>query len=167
MSVKTEAKIGGKTNVKSSVISSEVIVADADGHIAGRLCSKVSKLLLEGNKVVIVNAEKALMSGSRKSILQEYQDWLQIASITHPKHGPFHPRRPDGLLARMIRGMLPRQKSKGIEARRRLRVYISVPTEFNKMKMTVFDDAKARKAMSYYLTMGEVASSMGWRANTT
>ena len=167
MSVKTEAKIGGKTDVRSSVLSSQVIVADAEGQIAGRLCSKVSKLLLEGNKVVIVNAEKALMSGSRKSILQEYQDWLQIASITHPKHGPFHPRRPDGLLARMIRGMLPRQKSKGIEARRRLRVYISVPREFNKMKMTVFDDAKARKAMSYYLTMGEIASSMGWRANTT
>jgi large subunit ribosomal protein L13 len=167
LSVKTEAKIGAKTDVVSSVPSSQVIVTDADGQIAGRLCSKVSKLLLEGNKVVIVNAEKALMSGSRKSILQEYQDWLQIASITHPKHGPFHPRRPDGLLARMVRGMLPRQKSKGIEARRRLRVYISVPTEFNKMKMTIFDDAKARKAMSYYLTMGEVASSMGWRANST
>ena len=167
MSVKTEAKIGGKTDVRSSVLSSQVIVADAEGQIAGRLCSKVSKLLLEGNKVVIVNAEKALMSGSRKSILQEYQDWLQIASITHPKHGPFHPRRPDGLLARMIRGMLPRQKSKGIEARRRLRVYISVPTEFNEMKMTIFDDAKARKPMSYYLTMGEIASSMGWRANST
>ncbi len=109
MSVKTEAKIGGKTDVRSSVLSNQVIVADAEGQIAGRLCSKVSKLLLEGNKVVIVNAEKALMSGSRKSILQEYQDWLQIASITHPKHGPFHPRRPDGLLARLIRGMLPRQ----------------------------------------------------------
>jgi len=165
LSVKTDAVQGGKTDAGSRVPPSQVIIADADGQIAGRLCSKVSKLLLEGNKVVIVNAEKALMSGSRKSILQEYQDWLQIASITHPKHGPFHPRRPDGLLARMVRGMLPRQKSKGIEARRRLRVYVSVPTEFNKMKMMNFDEAKARKAISYYLTMGEIASSMGWRAD--
>ena len=163
MSANTEVNKGGKTSTETGSTVNKIIIADADGQIAGRLCSKVSKLLLQGNKVVIVNAEKALISGSRKSILQEYEDWLQIASITHPKHGPFHPRRPDGILARMVRGMLPRKKSKGIEARRRLRVHISVPPEFSKMQTTSFEDAKARKAMSYYLTMAEVASSMGWR----
>ena len=163
MSANTEMDQGRRTDAGSGAPSKQTIIADADGQIAGRLCTKVSKLLLDGNKVIIVNAEKALISGSRKSILQEKQDWLQIASITHPKHGPFHPRRPDGIITRMVRGMLPRRKSRGIEAKRRLRVYISIPTEFSKMKMINFEEARARKAMSYYLTIAEVASSMGWR----
>ena len=37
---------------------------DASGQIAGRLCSKVAKLLLVGNSVVVVNADKALFSGA-------------------------------------------------------------------------------------------------------
>jgi len=41
-------------------------VIDAKGLILGRLASKVAKqLLLEDKKIYVVNAEKAVISGSR------------------------------------------------------------------------------------------------------
>lgn len=147
----------------SANIQSQVAVVDADGQIVGRFLSKVAKMLLEGQRVVIVNAEKALFSGTRNSMIEEQKKTLEISSSTHPKHGPFHPRRPDTMITKIARGMLPRKKSRGIEAQKRLRVYISVPGKYEKLEKISFEEAKARKALSYYVTVGEIASSMGWR----
>ena len=41
-----------------------------------------------------------MISGHRKNIVEEYKQFLEIASILHPKHGPFHPRRPDTIISR-------------------------------------------------------------------
>jgi large subunit ribosomal protein L13 len=138
------------------------IVVDATGHIAGRLCSYVAKLLLEGKSVVIVNAEKAFISGKRSSVIEEWHKFLEIASVVHPKHGPFHPRRPDNIIRRMVRGMLPRKRPKGISAMKRLRVYIGVPEEYAGAEFKVFDDAKIRKPESYYISIYDLARSIGW-----
>jgi len=46
------------------------IVVDATNCIAGRMCSHVSKLLLQGNKVAIVNAERAMLSGNRYKVIE-------------------------------------------------------------------------------------------------
>ena len=139
------------------------IVIDGDGHIAGRLCSNISKMLLNGQRVVIINAEKILISGSRKNIFLENTKRLEIGSIVNPKHGPFHPRRPDTYITKMIRGMLPRKKTTGIQAKKRLRVYISVPAEYEKIQSISVKNAKATKSLSYYTTIGELSSStMGW-----
>ena len=104
------------------------IVVDATNHVAGRLASHVAKLLLQGNRVSIVNCEKIMISGSRSNIVNEYKDFLKISSILNPKHGPFHPRRPDTIMTRMIRGMLPREKPSGIAAHKRLRAHIGIPS---------------------------------------
>ena len=139
------------------------IVINGDGHIAGRLCSNISKMLLNGQRVVIINAEKILISGRRKSIFFENKKRLEIGSIFNPKHGPFHPRRPDTYITKMIRGMLPREKTTGIQAKKRLRVYISVPDKYEKIQSISVKNAKATKSVSYYTTIGELCSStMGW-----
>ena len=98
----------------------ETIVVDATNCIAGRMCSHVSKLLLQGNKVAIVNAEKAMLSGDRYAVIRQYKEHLEINSVTNPIHGPLHPRRPDTMLTKMVRGMVPKQKTTGIEAFQRL-----------------------------------------------
>ena len=41
-------------------------VVDGEGLIAGRLSSKVAKMLLEGRRVRLINAEKVLLSGAKK-----------------------------------------------------------------------------------------------------
>lgn len=139
------------------------IVVDATNCIAGRMCSHVSKLLLQGNRVAIVNAEKAMLSGNRYKTIELYKEHLEINSVTNPIHGPFHPRRPDTMLAKMVRGMVPKRKTTGIEAHQRLRVYIGVPEEMKGAKMESFADSKITKPESYYISVGDVAKQIGWK----
>jgi large subunit ribosomal protein L13 len=140
------------------------IVVDGTDLIAGRLCSNVAKLLLQGNHVSIVNCENIMISGSRKNILGEYKKFLEIASILHPKHGPYHPRRPDTIISKMVRGMLPRKKSSGQDAFKRLRAYIGVPNELKSFEKIQFDNSKIRKSNAYYTSMAELGRNVGWTA---
>lgn len=150
---------------QKTVQKQKVIVVDAANCIAGRMCSHVSKLLLEGNRVAIVNAEKAMLSGNnRYKTIELYKEHLEINSVTNPIHGPFHPRRPDTILSKMVRGMVPKRKSSGITAFRRLRVYIGVPEEMKGAKMESFEDSKIRKPEAYYISVGEIAKQIGWKA---
>ena len=139
------------------------IVVDATNCIAGRMCSHVSKLLLKGNRVAIVNAEKAMLSGNRYKTIELYKEHLEINSVTNPIHGPFHPRRPDTMLSKMVRGMVPKRKTTGIEAYQKLRVYIGVPEEMKGAKMESFADSKITKPESYYISVGDVAKQIGWK----
>jgi large subunit ribosomal protein L13 len=142
----------------------KVVVVDATNCIAGRMCSHVSKLLLEGNRVAIVNAEKAMLSGNnRYKTIELYKEYLEINSVTNPIHGPFHPRRPDTILSKMVRGMVPTRKSSGITAFKRLRVYIGVPEEMKGAKMESFSDSKITKPEAYYISIGEIAKQIGWK----
>ena len=140
---------------------------DASGQIIGRMCSKVAKLLLTGNSVVIVHADKALFSGHRSNVMGAFFERLKIASVVHPKHGPFHPRTPAGIMTRMVRGMIPRTKPSGVSALRRLRVYTDVPKGMEKIAFINFDDAKATKPLAYYVPLGEVAERIGWKGAPT
>ncbi len=142
--------------------TSRPIVIDGTNHIAGRLSSSVAKLLLQGNRVVVVNAEKIMISGRKKNIVYEYDQFLKISSILHPKHGPFHPRRPDTMISRMIRGMLPRDKPSGKEALKRLRVYIGVPKDVKSLGKTQIEKAKIRKSNALYTSVGELGKNVGW-----
>jgi large subunit ribosomal protein L13 len=138
------------------------IVVDGTNHIAGRLASNVAKLLLQGNRVSIVNCENIMISGTRSNIIKEYRDFLEIASILHPKHGPFHPRRPDTIITRMIRGMLPREKTSGIKAHKRLRTYIGTPKELKSFERIQFEKAKITRTSANYTTMTELGRTIGW-----
>ncbi|RLF79623.1 50S ribosomal protein L13, partial [Thermococci archaeon] len=44
------------------------IYVDAKNHVLGRLSSHVAKLLLEGWRVIIVNAEKTVITGKKRSV---------------------------------------------------------------------------------------------------
>ena len=139
------------------------IVIDATDHIAGRLSSQVAKLLLKGNRVSIVNCEKIMISGTRENIIKEYREFLEINSIINPKHGPVHYRRPDTMITKMIRGMLPYdRKPSGKEAHKRLRAYIGSPKELKSIEKIQIEKAKIKKSSSNYTTMGELGRVIGW-----
>lgn len=140
----------------------ETLYVDASDQIAGRLSSKVAKLLLSGKRVVVVNAEKSLISGSRTSVINQWKERLELGSKVNPIYGPIHPRRPDNILRRMVRGMVPRKKPKGASAMKRLRVYIGVPSGIDGSKLARFDDAAATRPVPLYVTMGDLSKSLGW-----
>ncbi|MDE1857795.1 MAG: 50S ribosomal protein L13 [Thaumarchaeota archaeon] len=142
--------------------SSETVYIDAANQIAGRLSSKVAKLLLTGKRVIVVNAEKCLISGARTSVVNQWKERLELASKVNPIYGPIHPRRPDNILRRMVRGMVPRKKPKGALAMKRLRIYIGVPTGIDASKLAKFDDAAATRPIPVYVTMGDLSKSLGW-----
>ena len=123
----------------------QIFTIDAKDCIAGRMCSHISKLLLQGHHVRVVNAEKSMISGNRYKTIQEYKEYLTISSATNPIHGPFHPRMPDRILTRMVRGMLPKRKSSGLTALKRLRIYVAIPPDLKNAKLETFEDSKIRK----------------------
>ncbi len=140
----------------------DTVYVDAADQIAGRLSSKVAKLIISGKRVVVVNAEKSLISGSRVSVINQWKERLELSSRVNPIYGPIHPRRPDNILRRMVRGMVPRKKPKGATAMKRLRVYIGVPTAVGSAKLTKFEDAAATRPIPVYVTMGDLSKSLGW-----
>jgi len=142
--------------------SSQNIIIDGTNQVAGRLCSHVAKLLINGNRVSIVNSESIMLSGDRKAIIEEYRKYLEIASITNPKFGPFHPRRPDTMISKMVRGMLPKNKPSGKTALKRLRAYLGVPNELKSKKTTQFEDAKIKKPAPYYTSLADLGRMVGW-----
>jgi large subunit ribosomal protein L13 len=103
-----------------------------------------------------------MISGKKKNIVHEYEQFLKISSILHPKHGPFHPRRPDTMMSRMIRGMLPRDKPSGKEALKRLRIYIGVPKDVKSLGKTQLQKTKITKSSASYTSMGELGRNIGW-----
>jgi len=139
------------------------MVVDAEGHIVGRLASIVARLLLDGRRVVVVNVEKSLISGSRSSILAEQMKRLELKSVVNPKYTPRHPRAPDRIFSRMVRGMLPRRRPKGMEALKRLKVYVGVPEAYRPVEKRAFEEAKARRPLPLYTSLAEVSSAIGWR----
>jgi len=161
-SAKPKSEPAAKPKEKLVDKTSRPLVIDGTDHIAGRLSSNVAKLLLQGNRVTVINSEKIMMSGRRRGIIDEYRQFLKISSILHPKHGPFHPRRPDTIISRMIRGMLPRDKPSGKEALSRLRVYIGIPKDVKSLERIQIEKAKIRKSSALYTTMEDLSRNVGW-----
>ena len=139
------------------------VVVDAAQQVAGRMASKIAKLLIEGRHVVVLNAETSLMSGSKKNIFAEYMQRKELKSIVNPINAPHRPRQPNMILNRMIRGMLPRRKPKGQNAFKRLKVHIGIPTPYRTVEKMTFEDAKPKKQLQLYVTIGEIAVNQGWR----
>lgn len=134
-------------------------VINADGLILGRMASVIAKRLLKGEKIMVVNAEKAVISGKKRSKVAEAKAFLKVG---HPGKGPFHFRRPDRLLRRTVRGMLPYKQPKGKQAYKRLRVFIGVPDELKGVNMETIVEAQAEKLTCPYFTLGEFAKEIGW-----
>jgi large subunit ribosomal protein L13 len=134
-----------------------MIVYDAEKHVAGRLATTVAHQLLKGEDIVIVNAEKAIVTGDRDNILENFKA-KRDRGYSHS--GPFYPRRADLILKRTVRGMLPYDRPMGRAAYKRLKVYVGVPEEFTgSEKMTV--ETALRSTTGRYITIGDIAESLG------
>src|SRR4030043_1917522 len=138
---------------------SSVTLINADGLILGRMCSKIAKRLLNGEQIIIVNAEKAIISGKKKSKVAEAKQFLEVGA---PERGPFHYRRPDRIMRKTVRGMLPIKQPKGKTAYKRLTVFMGVPEDLKDQKMDTFTEAQAAKLKGPHFTLAELAREVGW-----
>ncbi|MBL80519.1 MAG: 50S ribosomal protein L13 [Euryarchaeota archaeon] len=146
------------------------LVYDATDKILGRLASQVAKQLMAARKagseqrVIIYNAEHAVVSGPRTKVLADYDSKYKL---NHPRKGPFYPRMPDQILKRTVRGMLPYQKnSSGRGALRDLRVMIGKPANLAGEELPDGHDwgdtgAIERPLPLKFVRLGEISSSLG------
>ncbi len=135
-----------------------MIIYNAEDQILGRLSSVIAKQLLKGEKVFVVNVEKAVLSGNEKMKIEEYK---QKRERGDPIHGPFFPKEPDGIFLRTVRGMIPWDRSRGREAFKNLKVFIGMPEEFKDKKMEKIENADASKLKVKYTYLGEIATALG------
>jgi large subunit ribosomal protein L13 len=136
-----------------------VTLVNAEGLIVGRMCSKVAKRLLNGEEVIILNAEKAVFSGKKKSKLLEAHIFLEVGA---PMRGPFHYRRPDRFLRKVVRGMVPFKQPKGKNAYKRLKVFMGIPLELKDKEMITFTEASSANLKGPHFTLGEMVKEIGW-----
>ncbi|QLK26245.1 50S ribosomal protein L13 [Natrinema zhouii] len=101
------------------------LVVDAQDCILGRVASEVAQRALDGDRVAIVNAEDAVITGDEEDIFETYRTRLELGS----DRGPYYPKRPDTIFKRSVRGMLPYKKTRGREALDSVRVYVGNPYE--------------------------------------
>ncbi len=135
------------------------VLISAEGLILGRMASKIAKRLLNGEEVIIINAEKAIISGKKKVKVAEAKEFLDVGA---PERGPFHHRRPDKIMKKTVRGMLPIKQPKGKTALRRLKVFMGVPRDYQNLQTTTLEDANALKLKGPHFTLGELAKEIGW-----
>lgn len=132
-------------------------IIDANGAVLGRLASAVAKRLLLSEQIIIVNAEKAVVTGNPDFIKKEF---FHRRDIGDPIKGPFYPRYPDKLLRRTIRGMLPYKKEKGKKALNKLKVFVGLPDEFKDKKLE-----KVGKTIEQlhckHVTLGDICKQLG------
>lgn len=138
-------------------------VIDCDSKILGRLASSVAKLLLNGDSVALVNAERAVISGHIRSMMKGYKRRMELTDKPNPNHSPYISRRPDLMVKRTVRGMLPYKKAKGREAYKRLRVYIGIPEELKKEKLHKIAVKDKKVVFEKTFTVNELLKKLGYK----
>ena len=131
-------------------------IIDAEGAILGRMATHIAKRLLNGEDIAVINAEKAIITGKKKTIKERY---IQKREVGTYRKGPFFPRMPDRLVKRTIRGMIPYQTPHGRAAFKRLKCYIGTPKDFegkNHEKISHADKSPAE-----FMTVGELSRALG------
>ncbi|WP_255194330.1 50S ribosomal protein L13 [Natronobeatus ordinarius] len=135
------------------------VVVDARDCILGRVASQVAQRALEGERVAVVNAEDAVITGDKNDILETYRTRAQLGS----DRGPYYPKRPDTIFKRAIRGMLPYKKQRGREAFENVRVYVGNP--YDGEAEILPDTSLDRLSNIRFVHLHEVSEQLG--ANVT
>ena len=135
------------------------MIIDATNMILGRMASYVAKKALLGEKIDIVNSEKAIITGDKKQIFLRYKKRQEIGT---PFKGPFYPRIPDRFVKRVVRGMLPYKKEKGKKALSKVMCYRTIPDKFKDKSFQKVDGAEITKMKNLrYVTVGRICEFLG------
>ncbi|SEH47606.1 LSU ribosomal protein L13P [Halopenitus malekzadehii] len=139
------------------------VVVDARDCILGRVSSIVAQRALDGERVAVVNAEHAVITGNEEDTMDTYHTRANLGSDS----GPYYPKRPDRIFKRTIRGMVPYKKKNGREAFENVRVYVGNPYERDDdHEATVLDGTSLDRLSNIkFTTLGDVSESLG--ANVT
>ena len=136
-----------------------VTIIDGRNAVLGRLGSVVAQRIMDGEEIVVVNAESIIVTGERDMVFADYKARVDRGDTTKRK-GPFYPRRADLLFKRSVRGMIPWTSTSGREAYRRLHVFVGTPKQFADAETEKVEDAM-KKISGKYTTLGAISKFLG------
>lgn len=135
-------------------------IYNGEGMILGRLASVVAKDALLGEEVIVVNSEKAIISGRKPNIIAR-ENWKRSRK-GYPLKSPKVSRLPDRFVRKTIRRMLPWKSARGKEAYKRIMCYIGVPSEYAGKEFITVKSASVKKLPSLnYMSINDICKSIG------
>ena len=152
-----------------SLADATTYVFDADGLILGRLASASADILLKAaredrdDKVIIINAEKAIITGRPRAVLDNYHKKYEL---NHARKGPFFPRMPDMILKRAVRGMLPYKRRAAVDEPFEIYALKSdapatSPATCQKATSTGTTANSRRNLLTRFIRLGDVGANLG------
>lgn len=149
----------------------KVVVVDGKDHILGRLAAVVAKQLLNGQRVVIVRAEKVVLTGQMERHLRAWAYYKKKNSVSNPSRGgPWHHKSPAKFLWKVIRGMVPHKTARGAAAMGRLKIFEGCPHPYSTQKKVVITNALRAVMMDSFRKfayLGDLSSRIGWNHGPT
>jgi large subunit ribosomal protein L13 len=119
---------------RAGEIERQWFVVDADGETLGRLASRIATLLAgkhkpgfathmdTGDHVIVVNAGKLTVTGDKLTTKSYARHSGYPGGFREERLGDLLARRPEEVIRRAVKGMLPRTKL-GVQQLRKLKVY--------------------------------------------
>ena len=143
----------------------KTIVIDGKDHLLGRLASIVAKQLLLGQRIVVVRAERIVISGSMFRNMYRLRGFMGKTRASNPRRGHIHYHNPARIFWRTVRGMTPHKTARGAECLGRLKTFEGVPHPYSEKKRMIVPDAlKALRIKNFrkVTILGELAEKFGW-----
>ena len=156
----TKVKVEKPKAATKKVVQRKVVVEnyDADGLVLGRLATQVAQKLLQGAEVNVYNAEKAIITGSPKAIVEDYKLRFTYRNKGNPeKSTPKYPKLPHMVLKNAIVRMLPSSSKRGRECERRLKVYVG---NDEKVVCKNIEVAKLKQGLKY-IELSDMCKRLG------
>lgn len=157
--VAPRAAVAPKRVVAPPTLPNATII-DASGLVLGRAASLIAQRLLRGEAIVVVHADKSVVTGDRARVVGFYTEARARGS---KRSGPHFPRYPDRIFRRTVRGMLPHLKTRGKIAFDRLEVHIGCPDGLKGSRPEWLGAAAPRPSVRPPITLGEVSRLLGAR----
>lgn len=119
---------------KASEIERAWFVVDAEGKVLGRVATEVARILRgkhkpsftphldTGDHVVVVNAEKVVLSSNKGDKVRVHRHSGYPGGLRSQTYGDLLARAPEEAVRRAVRGMLPKNRL-GRQMLRKLKVY--------------------------------------------
>ncbi|MEM2956127.1 MAG: 50S ribosomal protein L13 [Candidatus Pacearchaeota archaeon] len=123
------------------------IIIDAAGSALGRFSTFAAKQALLGNKVIIINCNKAVITGKKHAVLEAYQKKLARGGFS--QKGPYISKIPEKIVKRTIRGMLPWNIARGRKAFKLIKCFNESPEQYAKSEKII----KFPKANPPFITL--------------
>ena len=135
-------------------------IIDGKNLILGRLGSNISKRLLLGESIEIINCEDIIIIGREKTIVERYKSKLKNRVV---KKGPKISRNPQFIVKRALRNMLPYKSKRGAEALKNLMCHNKTPSILKGKPKGEIENAKANfSTIFHYATIGNICKKLGY-----